>query len=142
VKWPKCSIVRDACGTGKSGASGRKDDEVRWIVAQIAQKSSASFAGCCVGFCCDEGALDVVALAMTESLASFLRWMCPNERTSCSAIAASASQVLHRLLVRTQRIGNRANPIGTVYSEADPGQYLHCKGRVPASIIGWVVARM
>jgi hypothetical protein len=30
--------------------------------------------------------------------------MCPHERTSCSAIAASASQVLHRLLVRTQRI--------------------------------------
>ena len=46
LKWPKCSIVRDACGTGKSDASGRKDDEARWIVAQIAQKSPASFAGC------------------------------------------------------------------------------------------------
>jgi hypothetical protein len=110
VKWPKCSIVRDACGTSKSGASGKKDDEARWIVAQIAQKSSASFAGCCVGFCCDEGALDVVALGLTESLASFLRWMCPNERASCSAIAASATQVLHRLLVRTQRIGKTRQP--------------------------------
>ena len=55
--------------------------------------------------CCDEGALDVVTLAMTEPLASCSRWMCPHERTSCSAIAASASQVLHRLLVRTQPIG-------------------------------------
>jgi hypothetical protein len=107
LKWPKCSIVRDANGTGKSDASGRKDDQARWIVAQIAQKSSAPFAGCCVGFCCDEGALDVVTLAMTEPLASFSRWICPNERTSCSAIAASATQVLHRLLVRRiQRIEN------------------------------------
>jgi hypothetical protein len=49
--------------------------------------------------------LDVVTLAMTEPLAGFSRWICPNERTSCSAIAASASQVLHRLLVRPiQRI--------------------------------------
>jgi hypothetical protein len=37
VKLPKCSIVRDANGTGKSGASGRKDEEARWMVAQIAQ---------------------------------------------------------------------------------------------------------
>ena len=107
VEKPKCSIVRDANGTGRSGASGRNDDEARWIVVQIAQKSSASFTGCCVGICCDEGALDVVTLAMTEPLASFSRWICPNERTSCSAIAASASQVLHRLLVRRiQRIEN------------------------------------
>ena len=46
VKCPKCSIVRDANGTGKSGASGKNDDEARWMFAQIAQKSSASFAGC------------------------------------------------------------------------------------------------
>ena len=107
LKEPKCSIVREANGTGRSGASGRNDDEARSIVVQIAQKSSTSFAGCSVGICCDEGALDVVALAMTEPLASFSRWICPNERTSCSAIAASASQVLHRLLVRRiQRIEN------------------------------------
>jgi hypothetical protein len=107
VEKPKCSIVRDANRTGRSGASGRNDDEARWIVVQIAQKPSASFAGCCVGICWDEGALDVVTLAMTGPLASFSRWICPNERTSCSAIAASASQVLHRLLVRRiQRIEN------------------------------------
>src|SRR6476620_3603497 len=119
VKWPKCSIVRDANGTGKSGASGRND--TRLIVAQIAQKSSASFAGCGVGFCWDEGALDAATLAMFELPASFSRWMCPNERTSCSAIAASASQVLHRLLVRTQSIGKtRQPPLRTVYSGAHP----------------------
>ena len=46
-------------------------------------------------------------LAMAELLASFSRWTCPNERTSCSIIAASARQVLHRLLMRTQRIGKK-----------------------------------
>src|SRR6478609_9958529 len=62
---------------------------------------------------------------MTEPLGSFSRWMCPHERTSCSAIAASASQVLHRLLVRTQRIGKtRQPPLRTVYSGAHPGQCL------------------
>jgi hypothetical protein len=45
LKEPECSIVWDADGTGKSGASGRNDDEARWMVAQIAQKSLASFAG-------------------------------------------------------------------------------------------------
>ena len=108
LKWPKCSIVRDANGTGKCGASGRND--TRWTVAQIAQKSSASFAGCGVGFCWDEGALDAATLAMFELPASFSRWMCPNEKTSCSVIAASASQLLHRLSVRTQRIGKTGQP--------------------------------
>jgi hypothetical protein len=37
LKLPKCSMVRDANGAGKSGASGKNDDEARWIVAQIAQ---------------------------------------------------------------------------------------------------------
>ena len=46
LKWPKCSIFRNADGTGKDGVSGRNDDEARWMVAQIAQKWSASFAGC------------------------------------------------------------------------------------------------
>jgi hypothetical protein len=104
VEKPKCSIVRDANGTGRSGAPGRNDDEARWMAAQIAQKSSASFAGWWAGFCWDDGALDAATLAIAEPLASFSRWMCPNERTSCSVIAASASQVLHRLLVGTRRI--------------------------------------
>ena len=46
VEKPKCWIVRAANGTGNSGASGRNDVEARWMAAQIAQKSSASFAGC------------------------------------------------------------------------------------------------
>ncbi len=124
------------CSRGERNRQKRRirqvsDDEARWIVPQIAQKSSASFAGCCVGFCCDEAALDVVALAMTEPLASFSRWMCPNERTSCSAIAASASQVFHRLLVRTQRIGKtRQPPIGTVYSGSrSPGNTFTARDR-------------
>jgi hypothetical protein len=108
LKWPKCLIVRDANGTGKCGASGRND--TRWIVAQIAQKSSASFAGCGVGFFWDESALDAATLPMVELPASFSRWMCPNEKTSCSVIAASASQLLHRLSVRTQRIGKTGQP--------------------------------
>ena len=61
--------------------------------------------GMLLGFCWGEGALDAAMLAMSEPLASFSRWMCPNERTSCSAIAASASQLPHRCLVRAQRIG-------------------------------------
>jgi hypothetical protein len=73
LKLPKFSIVKDACGIGKSGASGEKDDEAKWIVAQIGQKLSASFLGYCVGVCCDEGALDVVTLAMTEAYASLSR---------------------------------------------------------------------
>jgi hypothetical protein len=81
------------------------------MVAQIAQKSSASLAGWCVGFCCDEGVSDAVTLVTAEELASAGRWTCPNERTSCSAIAASASQLPHRLLVRTQRMARRANPL-------------------------------
>src|ERR1700751_5033140 len=110
VKEPKCSTARDANGTGKSVASGRNEVEARWMVAQIAQKSSASFAGCCAGFCCDEGALDAATPAMADPLANFSRWMWPNERASCSVIAASASQMLHRLLVRTQRIGKTRQP--------------------------------
>jgi hypothetical protein len=142
LKEPKCSIVREANGTGRSGASGRNDDEARSIVVQIAQKSSTSFAGCSVGICCDEEALDVVTPAMTEPLVSFSRWICPNERTSCSAIAASASQVLHRLLVRTQRIGKtRQLPLMTVYSGVDPGQTSSFKTYWRAKI-GWIVAQM
>jgi len=73
VKWVKCSIVLDANGTGKSGAFARNDVEVRWIVAQIAQKSSAAFAGCWAGFCWDEGAFDAATLVMAEPVASFSR---------------------------------------------------------------------
>jgi hypothetical protein len=113
LKEPKCSIVRDVNGTGRIGAPGRNEDEARWIVVQIAQKSSASFAGCCVGVCWDQGAFDAAMLATKERLASFSRWICPNERTSCSAIAASASQVLHRLLaLRIQRIENSTAAVG------------------------------
>lgn len=97
-------MVRDANGAGRSGASGRNADEARWMVAQIAQKSSASFAGWCAGFCWEEGASDAATLVTAGWLASASRWMCPNESTSCSATAASASQLPHRLLVRTQRI--------------------------------------
>ena len=53
--------------------------------------------------------MDAATLAMAEPLANFSRWMCPNERTSCSVIAASASQLPQRCLVRTQRIGKRVN---------------------------------
>jgi hypothetical protein len=66
-------MVRDANGTGKSGASGKNEDEARWMVAQIAQKSSASFAGWCAGFCWDEDVSDAVMLAVTDPLASFSR---------------------------------------------------------------------
>ena len=66
-------MVRGANGSGKNGACGRNDDEVRWIVAQIAQNSAASFAGWCAGFCWDEDVSDAVMLAMTEPLASFSR---------------------------------------------------------------------
>jgi hypothetical protein len=97
-------MVRDASGTGSNGASGRNDDEARWMVAQMAQKSFASFAGWCAGFCSDEGASDAAMAVTAEEPARPSRWMCPNESTSCSAIAASASQLPHRLFVRTQRI--------------------------------------
>ena len=69
--------------------------------------------------------MNAAKLAMTEPVGSFSRWMCPHEMTSCSAIAASASQVLHRLLVRTQRIGKTGQPpIRTVYNGGHPGQCL------------------
>ena len=143
VEKPKCSILRDANGTGKSGAFGTNDVEARWMAAQIAQKSSASFAGCWSGFCWDDGALDAATLAMAEPFASFSRWTCPKDRTSCSAIAASASQVLHRLLVRTQHIGKtRQPPLRIVYSGAHRGQCLQFENITAEREFGWIVARM
>ena len=87
--------------------------------------------------------MDAATPATTEPLGSFSRWMCPHERTSCSAIAASASQVLHRLLVRTQRIGKtRQPPLRTVYSGAHPGQCLQFENIAAEREFGWIVARM
>ena len=45
IEKAKCSIVRTRTEPAR-GTSGRKYVEARWIVAQIAQKSSASFAEC------------------------------------------------------------------------------------------------
>src|SRR5215472_214700 len=74
---------------------------------------------------------------MAELLPNFSRWMCPNERTSCSAIAASASQVLHRLLVRTQRIGKTCQRQPSIaYSGADPKQCHSLKTSPPS--INWL----
>jgi len=81
-------------------------------------------AGCCAGEGFDAGAFASAAVAAIDPDANLSRWRCPNESTSCSAIAASASQLPHRLFVRTQRIWpNAPSPaVVTFYSRADRKQ--------------------